>query len=111
MSNTSPNTSSEKKWYITVERNNSGIRGIFTDFHGVGFWRTEEEGQHTDDQMGEAVGLFWIVLDPKSVLISADELRNYNRFIPLGEFKGVYGIAVTTEQAIKYDVQRLPKAS
>ena len=91
------------KYLLTVDRCSLGFRGIFTSRNGDCFWKEETEGAHTEDEMGEILGPFDMVLSPKSVLMTEEEMSKYHLFIPLGEYSEVYGYVLTTEQ---YDEKR-----
>ena len=84
-------TDSDKKFFITVDRCNQGRRGLFTDRQGRGFIK---DTPHTTEEMQETLGLFTIVLNPKSEPFTEDDLKRYTKWIPLAEYKREYGIAV-----------------
>lgn len=81
-----------KRWFLTVDRCNTGRRGIFCSRDGEPF---PKDTQHTEDEMREVLGIFWLVLDPKSHEFSEEDLKRYSRFQPLGEYTNQYGIAHT----------------
>ena len=83
------------KYFLTVDWCNKGNRGIFCKSDGNAFWKENEP--HTEDEMFEVLGIFDLVLAPESVLISEDELKQYNKWLPLEEYSGVYGYAFKGE--------------
>ena len=78
-------------WYLTVERCNSGKRGVFAQSDGTVI---SDETQHTQEQMQNFLGGFGIILNPQSIEITDDELREYKNFYPLAEFNEHYGIVL-----------------
>jgi len=81
----------ESQYFLTVERCQNGHRGIFCDKKGGAFI---SQTQHTDLEMDEILGIFSIVLNPKSEAFTEDELKGFSRFVPLGEYSMKYGIAL-----------------
>ena len=81
----------EKKYFLTVDRCNQGRRGLFTDRQGHGFIK---DTPHTDEEMHDILDLFYIVLNPKSEPFTENDLKKFNKWIPLAEYKREYGIAV-----------------
>ena len=80
-----------QKYFLTVDWCNKGVRGIFCKSDGNSFWK--EDSPHTEDEMYEILDMFELVLSPKSILISEEELKQYNKWLPLDEYSGVYGYA------------------
>lgn len=78
-----------KRWFLTVDSCNKGHRGIFCNKNGNSF---NKENQHTEDEMWEILGAFALILNPKSIELSEDELKAYHLFYPLAEYKDEYGI-------------------
>jgi len=76
---------------MTVEWCNSGKRGVFCDTYGKPF---SQEQPHTDNEMREILGHFWMILSPKSEPFSQSELKRFNQFRPLPEYTNQYGIAL-----------------
>lgn len=81
----------EKKYFLTVDRCNQGRRGLFCDRTGASFIK---DTPHTDEEMHEILGLFHIVLNPKSELFTENDLKRFTKWIPLAEYHYGYGIAV-----------------
>lgn len=81
------------KYFLTVDWCNKGRRGVFCSGRGQAFWKNEEDGPHTEDEMFEILGVFEMVLSPQSILLSEDELKEYNQYYPLEEYSGEYGYA------------------
>ena len=78
-------------YLLTVDWCNEGKRGVFCDKHGRGF---KKETKHTDMEMLEILGAFYAILSPKSELFTAEEVKKYNLWKPLGEYRDYFGIAV-----------------
>ena len=85
---------SEQRYFLTVDWCNKGRRGIFCSLDGRPF---SKETKHTDDEMGEILGLFDMVLAPKSILMTEEEVAKHREFYPLGEYSNQYGYAVIPE--------------
>lgn len=81
----------EEKYFITVDWCDKGKRGIFCNREGTGF---SKETQHTEKEMIEILGPFFLVLNPKSELLTEYELKKFTKWIPLAEYKKQYGIAL-----------------
>lgn len=81
-----------KKYFLTVEWCSVGARGIFCAASGAAFPKVGEP--HTELEMQEILGPFWIILAPRSLEITEEELKEYCRFIPLAEYCQEFGIAV-----------------
>ena len=79
-----------KRWFLTVDRCGEGRRGVFCNTRGTGY---SSEIQHTRDEMGEILGVFELILNPQSVLLTEDELAEYNRWLPLDEYSQAFGVA------------------
>ena len=82
-----------KQWFLTVDWCSRGSRGVFCDTEGYAF---SKNTQHTEDEMREILDVFFIVLSPKSIELSEDELMEYSQFIPLAEYSRRFGVAVKT---------------
>ena len=83
----------EKRYFVTLEPRRYG-RGIFTNREGIGFSRSEEEGPHSEDEMYEILGLFYLVLSPRSELFSEEEVKQYRWFQSLAEYSYQYGVVL-----------------
>lgn len=81
----------ESKFFVTVDWCDTGKRGIFCSSTGEGFVK---ETEHTVEEMQEIVGSFFIILNPKSELFTKEELKKYNRWRPLAEYRNHYGISI-----------------
>ena len=81
----------DKRFFITVDWCNSGNRGIFCDDTGLPF---SKEISHTQDEMLDILGPFWMILNPKSEQFSEEEIKEFNIFRPLAEYTNKYGIAI-----------------
>lgn len=81
---------SNKRWFLTVDWCNQNKRGIFCNKEGNSFSQTT---QHTEDEMGEILGPFDLILNPQSVELLEEDLKLYNKWTPLAEYSYQYGIA------------------
>ena len=80
------------KYFLTVDWCNQGKRGPFCDKQGRSFIKDDEP--HTRDEMEEILGVFFLILSPQSLPFTENELKGFNRFVPLAEYSDEYGIAV-----------------
>ena len=80
-----------KRYFITVDWCERGERGIFCARDGTAFGK---DTQHTQEEMDEYLGAFTLILAPKSELFSEKEVHAYNRFVPLAEYRGRFGISL-----------------
>ena len=85
----------ESRYFLTVDWCKKGKRGIFCDGEGKPF---SLDRQHTREEMDEILGVFWMVLDPQSVLFTEAEAAAHNRWYPLEEYSNVFGYAVPSER-------------
>jgi hypothetical protein len=83
-----------ERYFLTVDWCKQGKRGIFCSANGKAFPKDEP---HTQEEMDEILGLFWLVLNPQSTLITEEEIKEYNRWTPLDEYSGAYGVARRTQ--------------
>lgn len=79
-----------KRWFLTVDWCGKGKRGIFCNANGNSF---SKETQHTEAEMWEILGAFAMILNPESIELSEEELREYHLYHPLGEYSNQYGYA------------------
>jgi len=86
---------------VTVDWCNKGNRGIFCSKNGASF---SKETQHTEDEMWEILDAFSMILNPQSVELSEDDLKEYHRWYPLAEYSDQYGICVKSE--VKEEVKK-----
>ena len=78
---------------MTVDRCNVGRRGLFCDHLGQCF--SKDALPHTAEEMAEILGPFWLILSPESVEYTAETFPTDVLFLPLAEYSGGYGIAVS----------------
>jgi len=78
-------------YFLTVDWCKKGSRGIFCNLEGHCFRKDDEP--HTELEMQEILGSFWIILSSESRLISEQELSEYNQWVPLEEYSNQFGIA------------------
>jgi len=79
----------EIHYFITVDWCNKGKRGLLCTKQGIGFWK---KTQHTRNEMFRILGKFDIILYPKSEALTEEELKQYNKWMPLAEYENC-GIA------------------
>ena len=84
----------ETLYFVTVAQY-SGPRGVFCNRDGQGL--ACKDRPHTRDEIGEAMGAFDILLDPKSEPFTAETLALHSRWVPLAAYRNVWGIAYTLE--------------
>lgn len=84
-----------KRHFLTVDWCNKGNRGIFAGKTGNAFAKDDEP--HTEDEIWNILDCFSMVLSPKSIEFSEDELKQYSKWYPLGEFSNEYGVALKEE--------------
>jgi hypothetical protein len=89
----------EVHWFLTVDRCKQGKRGVFTDNQGKGYWK--DDSPHTMDEMFEILGPFVLVLSPKSLPITLEEMNQVTDWYSLGEYSDQYGYAVIPEDVLK----------
>lgn len=83
----------EKRYFVTLEPNRYG-RGIFTNREGIGFSRSEAEGPHSEAEMFDILGLFYLVLAPRSELFTEEEVKEHRWFQTLAEYSYQYGLVL-----------------
>lgn len=85
-------------YFLTVDWCGQGRRGVFASARGVGF--RKDGGPHTDEEIREILGLFEMVLNPESRLLTFNELAKYNRWHPFEEYSGRYGVVLRADQVV-----------
>jgi len=80
-----------KRWFLTTDWCSKGNRGIFCNRQGQAF---SQEHEHTEDEIWAILGAFDLVLSPKSIELSEDELKEYHLFYPYAEYSGEFGVAL-----------------
>jgi len=85
-----------ERYFLTVDWCNKGQRGVFCGKDGTGFFK--EGKPHTEQEMMDILDTFYIILNPKSEKFSEEEIKQYNRWRPLAEYKNQYGIALKGHQ-------------
>ncbi|KKN74877.1 hypothetical protein LCGC14_0386260 [marine sediment metagenome] len=81
----------ESKYFLTVDWCSEGKRGIFSSASGDVFG---SDTQHTEDEMGEILGVFSMILNPQSLVFTEAEVANYTAFYPLAEYTNHYGVVL-----------------
>lgn len=85
-------TSEDSAYFLTVDWCGKGYRGVFCSSQGMPY-RKKDGSQHTKEEMYEILGPFYLALAPESQLFTEGELKEFNRWTPLEEYSGEYGIA------------------
>ena len=83
------------RYFLTVDWCGKGNRGIFCNQDGQAFSKDEEA--HSEDEMCDILGPFWMVLSPESRLLSEGEVAEHQNWFPLEEYSGVYGFATVSK--------------
>ena len=81
----------DKRFFLTVEWCGNGHRGILCETGGGAF---SKESQHSQEDIIEPLGRFWMILNPKSEQFSEEEIKEFTKFVSLAEYKHQYGIAL-----------------
>ena len=77
-------------YFVTVDWCKKGLRGIFCTTDGRCF--RKDGSPHTEAEMIDILGPFWIILAPKSELFTEEEVAQHTYFRALAEYKNQYGI-------------------
>lgn len=80
-----------KRYFLTVDWCSKGNRGVFCSKEGSSF---SKDTPHTEDEIWKILDCFSMVLSPESKLLTETELKEYNQFVPLGEYSNQYGVAI-----------------
>jgi hypothetical protein len=80
------------RYFPTVDWFNEGRRGIFCDKRGQTF---ASNTPHTKEELWEKIGVFFVILSPRSEALTEDELSQYKLWSPLAEYGDEWGIART----------------
>jgi hypothetical protein len=78
------------RYFITVQWCNSGKRGVFCECDGSA---TSKDEPFTLDEMDNYLGAFSMILNPQSLGLEEEELKQYSQWIPLEEYSYQFGIA------------------
>ena len=84
----------ERRWFVTVDWCNNDQRGVFCNSKGK---TVSSETEHSQDEMEEMLGPFWLILSPVSIQLTAEELSAYKFWRPLAEYSDEFGIASTRD--------------
>ncbi len=85
----------EARFFITVDWCNKGCRGIFCRNDGKTWGKDDQP--HTQEEIDKSLGVFWIILKPKSELMTIEQVKERSYFVPLAEYSNEWGIAMTEE--------------
>jgi len=80
------------KYFLTVSWCNKRPRGIFCSKTGQGFSR--DDRPHTEKEMQEILGPFWLILSPESLPFTENDFAEDLSWYPLAEYTNQYGYAV-----------------
>ena len=78
------------RYFLTVDWCSKGNRGVYASKKGNAFGK--EFGPHTAREMEEILDCFHLILNPKSLPFTEEELATYRRFVPLAEYSNEYGV-------------------
>jgi len=82
-----------KRWFLTVDWCNKGKRGIFCNLaNGNAF--AKDDAPHTESEIWEILDAFAMVLNPKSIEFSEEEVAQHTKAYPLAEYSNEYGYAI-----------------
>ena len=81
----------EQTYFLTVVRD-VDARGVFCRKNGASFRKNDKP--HTEVEMQDILGLFWIILAPESRPLAFEELSKFTYWRPLAEYSGEFGIAL-----------------
>ena len=94
-----PEMVEEATYFLTVDWCDKGERGVFCNLNGIGY---PKEGEpHTEMEMMKILDVFWIILKPKSTLLTKEELTEYTYWYPLAEYSNQFGVALKSERTGK----------
>lgn len=80
----------ETRHFLTVDWCKEGKRGIFCNRQGQAY---SKERPWTEDEMGEVLGPFDLILAPESMELSDKEVAEYRWWTPLAEYQDQFGVA------------------
>ena len=81
----------DEVYLLTVDWCNKGQRGIFCDAEGHCF--RKDDKPHTELEMQEILGLFWLILNSKSLVFNEQQVSEFSQWTPLAEYSNQFGIA------------------
>lgn len=84
-------------WFLTVDWCKQGRRGIFTDMNGKGYWKKEP---YTRAEMDEILGPFWMVLAPKCLPFTEEQMSQCTLWTPLAEYSDQFGYVQIPEDIL-----------
>ena len=76
--------------FITVDWCAEGRRGIFCDKNGRGY---SKKTPYTNIEMNKILGPFFLILAPKSMEFSQNDLEKYTYWNALEEYNCLFGVA------------------
>jgi hypothetical protein len=81
----------ESAYFLTVDWCKDGRRGVFCDSTGCGY--RKDDAPHTELEMHEILGPFWLILAPESELLTEQQVSEFTLWTPLAEYSNQFGIA------------------
>lgn len=81
----------KQTYFLTVDWCNKSRRGIFCDVDGHCFRKDDEP--HTALEMQTILDVFWIILSPKSELLTEEQVAEFTFWLPLAEYSNQFGVA------------------
>jgi hypothetical protein len=89
----------KRRYFLTVDWCSMGNRGIFCSDEGQGF--SKDNLPHTEEEMSDILGPFHLILAPRSELLTEEQVKEFNRWIPLAEYSNKFGVALRLESSGK----------
>jgi len=81
----------ETRHFITVDWCSKGNRGIFCDRDGKAW---SQNKPYTEKEMDKILGLLSLILVPKSVEFTREQVAEYVIYRPMEEFQNFFGVAI-----------------
>lgn len=81
-----------KRYFLTTDRCDEGKRGIFCDGNGGAF--PKDNAPHSESEMWDILGAFYMVLSPQSRLLDEAEVAQYTNWAPYAEYTHHFGVAL-----------------
>ena len=88
--------------FLTVEWCKNGKRGIFSDRDGNAF---SDESELSRERMEDILDVFFLILNPKSMEFTEEEITQYTQFYPLAEYSNQYGIVLKKSPSLSTEAK------
>lgn len=89
----------EQAYFLTVDWCKEGRRGIFCNEDGHCF--RKDDRPHTELEMIDILGPFWIILKQQSELLTIEEVAQFSHYTSLAEYSHQFGIARKPEALVR----------